>query len=59
VSHIITKIKAELETESRVVATGGLAALFSKKIDTIDFNEPHLVLEGLHILFERNRADNL
>jgi type III pantothenate kinase len=59
VSHIITKIKAELETESRVVATGGLAALFSQKIDTIDFNEPHLVLEGLRILFERNRADNL
>lgn len=59
VSNIITKIKEELGKESRVVSTGGLASLFENKIEAIDFYEPHLVLEGLRILYARNRADDL
>ena len=57
VSHIIIKMKSELEDGSKVIATGGFASLFFREIETIDFYEPHLVLEGLRILYERNTAD--
>jgi len=57
VSHIILKIKAELESEASVIATGGLGSLFFQKVETIDHFEPHLVLEGLRILYARNTED--
>jgi len=55
VEGLIDRISAEMEGKPRVVATGGLADLLgraSSKIETID---PHLTLEGLRILDERNR----
>jgi type III pantothenate kinase len=58
VSFVIDTMKTELGKESGVIATGGLASLFSQKIETIEHFEPHLVLEGLRILYERNRGDN-
>lgn len=58
VSFVIDTMKTELGKESGVIATGGLASLFCQKIETIEHFEPHLVLEGLRILYERNRGDN-
>ncbi len=39
-----------------VVATGGFAELMARHCDLIRHVEPHLTLEGLHLLWERNRG---
>ena len=38
-----------------VVATGGLAQLISSDTDCIDHVEPMLTLEGLRLIYERNK----
>ncbi len=56
VEGLIDRIRAEVGGDPRVVATGGLAELIgaaSSKIHSID---PHLTLEGLRLLDERNRS---
>lgn len=55
VSNIIEEIKKELGTKASVVSTGGFAAQISSEIKAIDFYEPNLVLEGLRIVYERNK----
>lgn len=55
ISNIIEKIKRELGKEVRVISTGGFAAQITPDIKYIDHFEPHLVLEGLRIIYERNR----
>lgn len=39
----------------RVIATGGQAALIAPHSETIELIEPHLILEGLRLLYERNK----
>lgn len=55
ISHIIEEMKKELKGKVRVISTGGFAALICHEIRSIDFDEPYLVLEGLRIIYERNR----
>lgn len=55
VDGIVKRIKEELAYGLIVVATGGLAHLISEESETIDHVEDFLTLEGLKILFERNR----
>jgi type III pantothenate kinase len=55
VSNIIDEIKKELGGKASVVSTGGFAAQISHEVDSIDFHEPYLALEGLRILHERTR----
>lgn len=55
VSNIIEKIKKELGESVKVIATGGYASLICQEIESIDFHEPYLVLEGLRIINDRNR----
>jgi type III pantothenate kinase len=55
ISNIIKKIKRELGGEAKVISTGGFAAQISAEIKSIDVNEPHLTLEGLRIIQERNQ----
>ena len=40
---------------ARVVATGGLAVVIAPATKAIDVVEPMLTLEGLRIIYERNR----
>lgn len=54
VEGIITRMKKELGEESRVVATGGQAAMIARGTKTIDHLEPNLILEGLRLIYERN-----
>ncbi|MBW1865356.1 MAG: pantothenate kinase, partial [Deltaproteobacteria bacterium] len=42
--------KAEMGTNPKVVATGGLASLISHVSETIETIEPDLTLEGLLII---------
>ncbi|NIM91217.1 MAG: type III pantothenate kinase [Candidatus Aminicenantes bacterium] len=55
ISNIIRKIKAELGRKAKVISTGGFAAQISPEIKSIDVHEPHLTLEGLRIIQERNQ----
>ncbi|HMN02135.1 MULTISPECIES: type III pantothenate kinase [Geobacter] len=55
VDEIVTRMKAESKDAPRVVATGGLASLLAPESKTIDAVEEYLTLEGLRILYERNR----
>jgi len=55
ISNIIEKIKGELGKDATVISTGGFAAQISEEIKFIDFHEPHLILEGLRIVYERNK----
>lgn len=55
VSELVLRMKAELRFPIRVYATGGLAGLIAAETEAIDEVDPNLTLEGLRILFERNR----
>ncbi len=55
VNAIITEIGKELGKEVRVVATGGFGERFSPEIPSLIAYEPNLVLEGLRIVYDRNR----
>lgn len=55
VTFLIEKLKKELGGGAKVVATGGFAALLLPEVPAIDCHEPHLVLEGLRIIHDRNQ----
>jgi len=55
VNNIISEISKELGSEPQVVVTGGLAAHLSPEIRVPHHHEPHLVLEGLRLIYEKNR----
>ena len=61
VDFIIRKMKVELEKmgeppeEIKVIATGGLATLISEGVDQIDIVDKMLILEGLRIIYDKNK----
>jgi type III pantothenate kinase len=52
VDGMVERIRSEMGTAVRVIATGGLAPLMQQVARTIDAIEPGLTLEGLRILYE-------
>jgi type III pantothenate kinase len=54
VDGIVERMKKDLSSDARVVATGGLAELVFPETKTIQEIKPHLTLEGLRLLFELN-----
>lgn len=61
VDYITKKMKKELEAmsssgaEPKVIATGGLAGLIEKGIDCIDYVDKLLTLEGLKLIYDKNK----
>jgi len=56
VDGIVEHIRAELGADAPTVATGGLADLIAPHARTIDRVDPFLTLDGLRLVWERNRA---
>jgi type III pantothenate kinase len=58
VDYIVKRMKQELgnHPNTKVIATGGLANLIASESETIDEVNGLLTLEGLRIIYERNKA---
>lgn len=64
VDYIVGKMKKELleycgneDRKVKVIATGGLATLIDAGIDCIDHVDKMLTLEGLQLIYEKNRKN--
>lgn len=56
VDYIVKRMKKELGSEDvKVIATGGLSKLIASESETIDEVNGLLTLEGLRIIYERNK----
>ena len=56
VDYIVKRIKQEMQEDSvKVIATGGLARFISEESRTINHVNPTLTLEGIRIVYERNK----
>src|SRR5512133_259888 len=55
VDGIVERIRGELGEDAQTVATGGLADLIVPHARTLDRVDPFLTLEGLRLVWDRNR----
>jgi type III pantothenate kinase len=55
VDGIVRRMAAELGAGTRVLATGGLAGLITPHAETVEEHVPDLTLEGLRLVYERQR----
>ncbi|CAM3099629.1 type III pantothenate kinase [Paenibacillus sediminis] len=55
VDGIVERIRLEMNANPKVVATGGLAKLIASETKTIEEVNSWLTLEGLRIIYERNK----
>jgi len=55
VDGIVDRIRGELGVDAQTVATGGLADLIVPHARTLETIDPFLTLEGVRIVWERNR----
>jgi type III pantothenate kinase len=54
VDGLVDRIIEEIGPVTAVVATGGLASVVIGESETITHHDPHLTLNGLRMVFERN-----
>ena len=57
IDSMVDRIRGELGEDARVVATGGLAQRIAGETRSIERVEPFLTLEGLRMVFEKNRPE--
>ena len=57
IDSMVERLRAELGSSAPVLATGGLAHLIAEESKTIERVEPFLTLQGLRLIYERNRKE--
>jgi type III pantothenate kinase len=58
VEGTVRRIRNELGTSARVIATGGLASVIATHTDVIEACEPSLVLDGIRLIYARTRGQS-
>jgi type III pantothenate kinase len=54
VDGLVDRIKSEVKSDPKVVATGGLARVIAAETKSINIVDEMLTLEGLRIIYKRN-----
>ncbi|MEL7623472.1 MAG: type III pantothenate kinase [Clostridiales bacterium] len=57
VDGIVHRLIKELGAKPRVIATGGMAEVIAEESETIDLVDNNLTLEGLRLIYNRNRKE--
>jgi len=57
VDEIVKRMKKEMKSNAKVIATGGLAGLISGETETIQEVNEFLTLVGLRIIYQRNQRN--
>ncbi|MBN2716409.1 MAG: type III pantothenate kinase [Deltaproteobacteria bacterium] len=55
VDGLIARLSAEMEPGIQIIATGGLSAVISGEAKSLEYHEPNLTLDGLRIIYDKNR----
>lgn len=55
VEGVLRRLRGAIEWPARVIATGGLARKVAPETDAIDVVDDNLMLEGLRLIWQRNR----
>ncbi|MEZ5917582.1 MAG: type III pantothenate kinase [Parvularculaceae bacterium] len=58
IEGLISRIKNEYPSQIKVVATGGIAALFQGATQSIDIFDSELTIRGLHEIYKRVKANH-
>lgn len=59
IEGIVNRMKKEIDGDVKVIATGGLANIMAKETDVIDIIDEFLTLDGLRIIYEINRGQDV
>jgi len=54
VDYLLRKMKSELGSNAKVIATGGLANMIAAETNMIDMIDPLLTLQGLYLIYKKN-----
>ncbi len=55
IDSIVGRMQKEMESKARVVGTGGLISVIAEQVESIEVVDDFLTLEGLNLIYERNR----
>ncbi len=56
VKELVARLKKELGSNPKVIATGGMAEMIAAWTEVIDIVSPRLTLEGIRIIYELNES---
>ncbi|MBN2343813.1 MAG: type III pantothenate kinase [Deltaproteobacteria bacterium] len=55
VDGLVARLEKEMEPDVKTIATGGLSAVIAKEARSLMYHEPNLTLDGLRLIYEKNR----